>query len=122
MAKVKREIVDFPFFGGLEVDLIKPGCPTEELRQLIDWDFSLFMESMTAKKLLGVVPRNRRKRKPRRSCQKSTAHAGAAAVVPNGSGKNNSKDERPRGTKPDVHGRCYMGVGINPLGCCLWMN
>ena len=92
-AKMKAEISACVYFGGLDVDLLRPDCLTEEVRQLVDLDFGLWMESITARKLVGVIPKRRPRRKPREGHGESTTHSGL--VVPQGSGNRNGKRVKP---------------------------
>ncbi len=49
------------FFGGLDVDFLTKDELSDEVRQAIDLDFRLWMESITAR--AGVVPPKRQKEK-----------------------------------------------------------
>ncbi|CAB4010582.1 Hypothetical predicted protein [Paramuricea clavata] len=96
-AKVREEINNFSFLGGLEVDLINPSCLTDEVRQLIDQDFAFWMESITARNLVGVVQRRRFKRKPGQGQRVSTRDTGAIAVTPGGPVRSSNRGSgRPR--------------------------
>ncbi|CAB4020586.1 reverse transcriptase [Paramuricea clavata] len=55
IAKVRNEIADFKF-AGLDVDLIKPDCLSEEDKEFINLDFDHWVESMTAHNCAEVVP------------------------------------------------------------------
>ena len=94
-AKIKFTIQDYSFLGGLDADLLTRDVLTDEVRQAIDLDFRLWVDSITARKLAGVVPPRRQNRRNRRNRRESTEHAGAAHVVPNGSGMGRDRIGKP---------------------------
>ena len=99
-AKIKFTIQDYSFLGGLDVDLLTRDELTDEVRQAIDLDFCLWVESITARNLAGVVPPRRQKRRNRQNRRESTEHAEAAHLVPNGSGKGRDRIGKPHGKSP----------------------
>ena len=56
IAKVRNEVAQFEFLAGLDVDLIKPDCLSEEDKEAINLDFDRWVESMTAHNCPDVVP------------------------------------------------------------------
>ena len=102
-AKMKAEISECVFFGGLDVDLLQPNCLTEAVRQLVDLDFGRWMKTITANKLAGVEPKRRPRRKPRQGHEESTTRKGL--VVPQGSGNDGKKCGKPRSRPKQRRGR-----------------
>lgn len=92
-ARIKESIHGFGFLSGLDADSILPDCLSDEVRQLIDMDFNLWMELMTA--IVGVVPPRRKKRGPGRTGGNQPILARAVGVESDGPGKP-GRNKRPR--------------------------